>query len=142
MHRHLPITPAGGLMSRQWDRFSAYYLHMPQIGIDLDISRMNFSDTFLEEKEPAMQEAFSRMERLEKGEKANPDESRMVGHYWLRNPDLAPTDEIRQQIRNAICSVKKFSSGIESGEITASGSKFRNFLLVGIGGSALGPQFV
>ena len=39
------------------------------------------------------------MDALEKGAIANPDEKRMVGHYWLRAPELAPTPELRQRDR-------------------------------------------
>ena len=38
--------------------------------------------------EPRMQKAFADMAALEAGAIANPDEKRMVGHYWLRNPAL------------------------------------------------------
>ena len=37
---------------------------------------------------------YADMDALEKGAIANPDEKRMVGHYWLRAPELAPTPEI------------------------------------------------
>ena len=37
------------------------------------------------------------MDALEKGAIANPDEDRMVGHYWLRAaPHMAPTPADRQ----------------------------------------------
>ena len=42
------------------------------------------------------------MEELEKGALANPDENRMVGHYWLRAPELAPTPEIAEEIRSTL----------------------------------------
>ena len=35
-----------------------------------------------------MQKAYAAMDALEKGAIANPDEKRMVGHYWLRAPEL------------------------------------------------------
>ena len=37
--------------------------------------------------------ALADLAALEAGAIANPDEGRMVGHYWLRNPALAPTPE-------------------------------------------------
>ncbi|GIR31861.1 MAG: hypothetical protein CM15mP45_11570 [Deltaproteobacteria bacterium] len=45
----------------------------------------------------SMANALVEMEKLESGAVANPDENRMVGHYWLRNPDIAPNDEIREK---------------------------------------------
>jgi glucose-6-phosphate isomerase len=82
------------------------------------------------------------MTALEAGAIANPDENRMVGHYWLRNPALAPTPEIRKEIVDAIAQIKFFSAKVHAGEIHGAGGSFKNYLLIGIGGSALGPQFV
>src|SRR5437016_4524353 len=73
-----------------WQRFRKYYLDLPQLGLSLDISRMNFPDELFTSANDQLQKAFSNMEALEKGAIANPDENRMVGHYWLRNPSLAP----------------------------------------------------
>jgi glucose-6-phosphate isomerase len=81
------------------------------------------------------------MDALEKGAIANPDEKRMVGHYWLRAPELAPTKEIREAIEKTLSRVKGFASAIHSGTIRPEREgKFRNLLVIGIGGSALGPQ--
>ncbi|HMJ63924.1 MAG TPA: glucose-6-phosphate isomerase, partial [Candidatus Binatia bacterium] len=63
-------------------------------------------------------------------------------HYWLRNSKLAPTTEIRAEIENTIAAVKKFAADVHSGKIRGSGGTFSQLLLIGIGGSALGPQFV
>jgi malonyl CoA-acyl carrier protein transacylase len=82
-----------------WQRFQQYYLHYDDIGFSLDISRMRFPDGFLEEMEPKVEKAFAAMRDLEAGGIANPDEKRMVGHYWLRNPQLAPNDELRADIK-------------------------------------------
>jgi glucose-6-phosphate isomerase len=83
------------------------------------------------------------MKALEAGAIANPDENRRVGHYWLRNADLAPTPELREAITAPLAGLKKFAAQVHSGEITSpSGSPFKQLLLIGIGGSALGPQLV
>ena len=126
-----------------WNRFQQYLCHCPEICLWLDISRMNFDDEFLNRMEPAMQQAFDVMHALEQGSIANPDEGRMVGHYWLRTPALAPTPEIQQQIESMIKQVESFTTDIHSGRICAPGNKaFSKLLIIGIGGSALGPQFV
>ena len=66
----------------------------------------------------------------------------MVGHYWLRKPEIAPDNE-GLWIRKVIDQVKEFSRSVHAGEIVAqNGNTFRHVLLVGIGGSALGPQLV
>lgn len=126
-----------------WKRYSSFLCHCPEIGLSLDISRMKFDDGFLSRMEPAMQRAFTEMQELESGSIANPDEGRMVGHYWLRNPPLAPSDDIRREIDTAVDQVSAFSRQIHSGTITGqNGQAFTRLLVIGIGGSALGPQFV
>lgn len=89
-----------------------------------------------------MQQAFTEMAELERGAVANPDENRMVGHYWLRNPALSPKPEIEREILDTIDSISSFSKDIHEGKIKGQSGEFRNLLVVGIGGSALGPQFV
>jgi len=126
-----------------WDRYNTYLCTCPQIGLSLDISRMKFDDGFLGRMEPGMQQSFAAMTSLEQGAIANPDEGRMVGHYWLRNPALAPDADMRSQIESAIAQVLSFVRDIHSGQIRSeSGQPFNNLLVIGIGGSALGPQFV
>jgi len=125
-----------------WERFQKYYTEFPSLGLAVDLSRMNVDDAFFTAMEPRLQKAYAAMDALEKGAIANPDENRMVGHYWIRTPALAPTPEIRKEIQETIASIKAFAAKIHSGEIKGAGGPFKNFLLVGIGGSALGPQFV
>lgn len=79
---------------------------------------------------------------LEKGNIANPDEDCMVGHCWLRNPVLAPIPEISKEIEEITAWIKDFATRVHSGKIRGKGGTFENYLLTGIGGSALGPQFV
>ena len=125
-----------------WQRFQKYYTEFPTLGLAVDLSRMNVDDAFFAKMEPRMQKAFADMAALEAGAVANPDENRMVGHYWLRNPSLAPTPEIRCEIEETVAQIKDFAAKIHSGEIRGTGGTFKNYLLIGIGGSALGPQFV
>lgn len=126
-----------------WDRFKSLYYTNPKLGLSLDISRMPFPDDFLVGMQPKLQQAFADMAALEGGAIANPDEKRMVGHYWLRNAALAPTPELRAAITSTIDAVKDFAAKVHKGEITAPGGlKFKDLLVIGIGGSALGPQLV
>jgi len=125
-----------------WQRFQKYYTEFPTLGLAVDLSRMNVDDAFFAKMEPRMQKAFADMAALEAGAIANPDENRMVGHYWLRNPSLAPTLEIRREIEETVARIKDFAAKIHAGEINGAGGIFKNYLLIGIGGSALGPQFV
>ena len=126
-----------------WNRFQTHYCHVPSLGLSLDISRMSFSDAFLSSQEPAMQRAFDAMESLERGAVANPDEGRMVGHYWLRAPERAPTPELGQAIRDGVAAVRDFAAAVHAGTVKPPGApRFTRLLSVGIGGSALGPMLV
>jgi glucose-6-phosphate isomerase len=127
---------------QRWKRFQKYYTEFPPLGLAIDLSRMNVDDAFSAAMEPRIRQAFLNMAELERGAIANPDENRMVGHYWLRNPALAPTPEIHRAIKETLLKIKSFSAKIHAGEILGGGGPFKNYLLIGIGGSALGPQFV
>ncbi len=126
-----------------WDRYQRYLCVSPDIGLQLDISRMAFDDAYLDGMAEPASRALAAMDRLERGEKANIDEDRMVGHYWLRAPELAPDEGIRAEIAQGIANVKEFADGVHTGRIKPEGEDgFYIVLVVGIGGSALGPQFV
>ena len=129
--------------SSLWQRFQQYFLEYRQLGFSLDISRMKFPDDFFEKMRPQIKRAFAAMRALEAGAIANPTENRMVGHYWLRSPALSPTPEIRSEIEDTIQRIKAFAQDVHSGKVAAeNGKPFKHLLHIGIGGSALGPQFV
>lgn len=136
------LSNVSGSTNTNWERFKQYYLPLEDVGLSLDISRMKFSETFFSSMERRMQNAFSEMEALEKGSIANPTENRMVGHYWLRNTQFAPSDSIQKKIEGALEQIKEFVKKVHKGDIEGSDGKFKNLLIIGIGGSALGPQFV
>jgi glucose-6-phosphate isomerase len=126
-----------------WERFRRYLLVDERTGVSLDVSRMKFSDTFLQEQDRAIQRAFAAMDKLEAGAIANPDEGRMVGHYWLRNSNLAPQPALKTAIDSCLAAVKKFAKAVHAGKVKPQKARrFTKVLIVGIGGSALGPQFV
>ena len=129
--------------SSLWQRFQRYFLCYRDLDFSLDISRMKFSEDFFEKMQPKIEKAFTAMRELEAGAIANPTENRMVGHYWLRNPLLAPTPELRAEIQDTIKRIKRFAEDVHAGKIAAeNGERFKHVLLIGIGGSALGPQLV
>jgi glucose-6-phosphate isomerase len=92
----------------------------------------------------------------------------MVGHYWLRAPELSPSPEIAAEIRKTVADVKQFAADVHAGTIrppewlgstegspqarelraalrsdpSRPGARFTRVLSIGIGGSALGPMFV
>ncbi len=114
-----------------------------RLGFRIDFSKMNLETDFLESMKPQTDFAIAEMAKLEQGVIANPDENRMVGHYWLRDSKLAPNVQISQAIEQTMTDILEFSSKIHQGTIqTPSGQKFQNMLVIGVGGSALGPQMV
>lgn len=126
-----------------WERYKKYLNVNPDLGLMVDISRMNFPEDYFDGMEPRIQKAFRDMDALESGTIANPDERRMVGHYWLRAPDLGPKPEIREEIKDTLHSIKNFAQKVHSGRMKAPNNRFfSRLLIIGIGGSALGPQFV
>ncbi|MCP5541106.1 MAG: glucose-6-phosphate isomerase [Akkermansiaceae bacterium] len=127
-------------MPDSWERFHRHLLRDESIGLSLDISRMRFDDALFERLAPRIERAWADMAALEAGEIANPDENRRVGHYWLRNPDLA-SEADAAWIRRVRGEIERFAAAVHAGEIAAAnGNAFRHLLLIGIGGSALGPQ--
>ncbi|MCU0788902.1 MAG: glucose-6-phosphate isomerase, partial [Verrucomicrobia bacterium] len=71
-----------------WKRFLAYYKEYAEVGLALDLSRIEWPAEFFTKMEAKANAALEAMEKLEHGAIANPDEQRMVGHYWLRAPEL------------------------------------------------------
>lgn len=126
-----------------WQRYQDWLYFHPGLELYLDISRMRFDQRFIASLEPKFKQAFQSMTALERGAIANPDEQRMVGHYWLRNPDLAPNDALRQEITEPLAQILRFVEQVHQGQIKPpQGQRFSHILAIGIGGSALGPQFV
>jgi glucose-6-phosphate isomerase len=125
-----------------WNRFKQFLYQDSQLGLSLDISRIPFPDDFLASMEQRMQKAYSEMAALEKGAISNPSEKRMVGHYWLRAPKLAPTAEIAVEIDSTVAMIGSFAAAVHSGKVAGPKGKFTHLLIIGIGGSTLGPQFV
>lgn len=126
-----------------FENYSQSLLRYPELGFSLDLSLMDIPSSFREEMGPKIEKAYADIKALEAGAIANPDEGRMVGHYWLRNPELAPNEQLKKEIVEPLADLKDFAEKVTAGEIKApGGSHFQNLLIIGIGGSALGPQFI
>lgn len=125
-----------------WENFKKNYIAFDALNFAIDLSRVGFPTNYIADAKPMLDKAFDAMAELEKGAIANPDENRMVGHYWLRAPELAPTAELAAEIAGTTEKIEAFAKKIHNGEIVGSTGTFKNLLCVGIGGSALGPQFV
>jgi glucose-6-phosphate isomerase len=130
-------------ISALWQRYQHWLYYHKGLEIYLDVSRMRFEPEQIESLKPKLDKAFQDMDELERGAIANPDENRMVGHYWLRDPDLAPTEAIKQEILQPVAQIETFAQKVLAGTLKPpQADKFTDILSIGIGGSALGPQFV
>ncbi len=131
------------VQTSNWQRFQEMFYEDPDTGLAVDVSRMDLDGAFLEQMEAPLGQALEAMQNLEGGAQANPDEGRMVGHYWLRAPELAPTPEIRAEIEATLKRIQEFAARIHDGRLRPEkAERFTRILCIGIGGSALGPQFV
>ena len=103
-------------------------------GVEIDFARLELPEELADHYREPIGRALQEMAAVEAGEKVNTDEGRMVGHYWLRNPDLAPGD-LGVAITATQKSIEQFGRDVFLG-------RFRNILWIGIGGSGLGPQLL
>jgi glucose-6-phosphate isomerase len=125
-----------------WQRYCSRLIRYEDLGISLDCSLMDYDDDFLPSMKDLVASAVAGMKRVEAGKKENIDEKRMVGHYWLRAPELAPA-KLRAGIKADIAAAKSFAKAIHGKKIRPEkAKKFTRLLVIGIGGSALGPQLV
>ena len=125
-----------------WQKYEAWLYYHEGLELYVDISRIGFDEAFVETLKPKFDQAFADMAALEQGAIANPDENRMVGHYWLRDPELAP-EGLGQEVTAVLDDIAAFVEKVHTGTIQpAEADKFTDILSVGIGGSALGPEFV
>jgi glucose-6-phosphate isomerase len=100
------------------------------LGIVLDAQRMNIPEFSIEDWGSVHQA----MIELEEGMIANPDEDRQVGHYWLRSPSLA-ANLIQQEVENSWEKLDVLQKKVMLCDA-------QHLLMIGIGGSALGPQLL
>ncbi|CAN1340870.1 Glucose-6-phosphate isomerase 1, chloroplastic [Linum perenne] len=116
-----PVNPKIGLEKDPkalWRRYVDWLYQHKELGLYLDVSRIGFTDDFYREMEPRFQQAFDSMRDLEKGSIANPDEGRMVGHYWLRDSKLTPTPFLKTQIETTLDLICSFADQIVSGKVS------------------------
>ncbi len=129
-----------------WSRYRALSLHLPSLGVAIDLSKTSLPDDALI-RDPLVArgfpEAFAAMKARERGARASPDRNRMVGHYWLRTPELAPDPALRAVIPATFSQVKTFARDVAAGQIAPpKGPRFRNLLVIATGGPAFGVQLL
>ncbi|GLJ08451.1 hypothetical protein SUGI_0089070 [Cryptomeria japonica] len=66
-----------------WNWYLDWLYQHKELRLYINVSRMGFTNEFMEAMKPKFQSAFKALEELEAGSIANPDEGRIVGHYWL-----------------------------------------------------------
>ena len=103
-------------------------------GVELNFTRMELPGDLQQKYADRISAAVKEMAAVEAGEKVNSDEGRQVGHYWLRNTEIAPP-EYRADILKTQDAMKAFAADVFK-------SRFKNILWIGIGGSGLGPQLM
>lgn len=127
----------------EWARYCQELLVDPATGFALDLSRMDLDEAYRARLDAPLRRALDEMRALEAGSIANPDEGRRVGHYWLRAPELAPDEATREAITSALSQVRALASDVREGRVRPPRApRFTTVLVVGIGGSTLGPQLV
>jgi glucose-6-phosphate isomerase len=129
--------------SSTWARFAEQLYTNERLELALDISRIHCDAAFFAAMEPRIASARAAMADLEAGAIANPDEARRVGHYWLRAPELAPDPATRVAIEATLKSILDFAADVHAARVRPERARrFSSALVIGIGGSALGPRFV
>jgi len=129
-------------MADALESYRANLLSAPTAGspfwVDLSRARLPRIDDALRAR---LVGALEAMRALEAGSIANPDERRMVGHYWLRDAARAPSPALAESIRSTLDAIRAFAAEVHAGRVRGSAGAFTDLLCIGIGGSALGPQF-
>ena len=100
-----------------WERYQDWLYYHNGLGMYVDISRMSFDDAFVEQLTPKFEKAFKLVDELEAGAIANPDEKRMVGHYWLRDPQMAQTDQYKNKVHEGHATVKAIARDIHKAKV-------------------------
>ena len=105
-----------------------FYISHSESQFWADFSFVDFSGDYLSSMDQSISRALKQMQDLEGGEIANPDENRMVGHYWLRNADLAPNDKLKKAIKETLEKVREVSSQVHSGVLQSPHGPFTGWL--------------
>ncbi|MCY1062531.1 glucose-6-phosphate isomerase [Nannocystis sp. SCPEA4] len=130
-------------MADTLDHYLTWRLYRAELDIELDFADAQLDEPSLTANASRLEAALDALHRIEGGAVANIDEGRMVGHYWLRDPERAPDPEIAVAIHASWRNIEAFAAGVRSGQIAGDdGRPFTGAILVGIGGSALGPQLL
>ncbi len=81
-------------MADTLDHYLTWRLYRAELDIELDFADAQLDEPSLTANAPRLEAALDALHRIEGGAVANIDEGRMVGHYWLRDPERAPDPAI------------------------------------------------
>jgi len=113
-----------------WNNYNNL-LRYQDLGFSLDLSRTDMEQSYITDLQPQIDKAYADLVKTEAGEIVNPDEGRMVGHYWLRDETLAPNAEIKAQITEPIAQLKQLAEDVHHGVVAPpSGGRFENLLII------------
>ncbi len=127
-------APDQTMKTVSWEEYCRSICSVEGLGLVVDLSRMGIPDDWWATMAGPIAAAYGEMADLERGELVNTEEQRRVGHYWLRDSRRAPDAAMAQAIEETIAQVQRFAADART--------RFDHFLVIGIGGSALGPQWV
>lgn len=137
----MPAPKANPSARDRLDAFATHCCGLDDPAVELDLSLSGISDAERAALGPRLHNALTAMAALEGGAIANRDEGRMVGHYWLRAPARAPSAELGDAIAKTLSAITEFAGRVHGGSLAPpEGGAFAKVLLIGIGGSALGPM--
>ena len=118
-------------------------------GITMDYSRENVTTETIDllcnlAKESGVE---NKIKAMSIGTKINETEGRAVLHMALRAPASKVIEvdgkNVVPDVHNVLSSIKEFVNRVRNGIfVGATGKKLTNIIAIGIGGSALGPEFV
>ena len=118
--------------------FKETLYYSPKTRLMLDWGGMRMDDEFKNKIKAKLDASLKAMGDLDAGAIANPSEGRMVGHYWLRAPKLAPTAELTKEIEDCTAAVLEFTEKVHSGEIKSpAGKKFKKVVVASIVGAIM-----
>jgi glucose-6-phosphate isomerase len=98
----------------------------------LDVSDVGFPDDYLDAMAVPIQRAFAALDSLEQGNIGNADQQSRVGHYWLREPGLAPEPGISEQIEAGWATLANFVDQVRQGTLPGLRGRIRNVIHIGV----------
>ena len=102
----------------RWTSYLERSLHDLSTGVSLDVSALVSNWAAWEQLAPSLRASLAEMESLESGVIANPDEERMVGHYWLRASNRAPNTRLRDAIETAKQRVREQRNKLKTQQVS------------------------